>query len=478
MTTETMSTSRQHDFFAILEEFFERATGKSPEAFATFDSFGEEIRKNSTALAKRVPDALRYAWDTLPQFYEHHRVQGFEEAKQAAGLKFVLGGSSRFGKTHFDSVRKMLLYADTILVPDPVLPWMEAPRDDERFQHVLHVEAAFSLLHLKPIVDAKLPYPAVIVFPSYEKSLEIQDAKTQGFINDFLVGVLSNKLGREFNEIAEIGTFATHEPEEFLRIVERQRLFVGPGCDPSQPLAEQLEEYRETIADWRSVQHQEQVAAYSESQLAYQGILERLIPQFHLLENADELNANPMLCIPGQWHYYTTCTTAFEQRLRKQGLLEEKTIASARAINQPNLSWLGNIPMKDLVRLREGNENESFRRRLANLTSQLHQASLQDLEKVTNEVSKDLSALLAEHSKGIRQQAAEFQAKYKIAAIGAFATLAAVLVPALAPFGITSAAAIALGYAKTKSEEVTKRKQQAKSLVGVLAAAKEDESSV
>jgi hypothetical protein len=476
--TETKNNSRQQDFFTILEEFFERATGKSPDAFATFDSFGEEIRKNSTVLANRVPDAFRYVWDKLPQFYESDKVGAFEEAKKAAGLKFVLGGSSRFGKTHFDSVRKMLLYADTILVPDPILPWMEAPRDDERFQHVLQIQAAFSLLHLKPIVDAEIPYPALIVFPSYEKTLEIRDAKTQGFINNFLVGVLSSKLGREFNEITEIGTFATHKPEEFLRAVESQRLFVGPGCAPGRPLAEQLKEYREAIADWRSVGHQGQIAAYSDSQLVFQGIVERLIPQFHLLENADELNANPMLCIPSQWHYYTTCTTAFEERLRKQGLLEEKTIASARAINQPNLSWLGNIPMKDLVRLREGNENESFRKRLGNLTSQLHKASLQDIEKVTNEVSKDLSALLTEHSKGIRQQAAEFQTKYKIAALGAFATLAAVLVPTLAPFGIPSAAAVALGYAATKIDEVAKRKQQARSLVGVLAAAKTDESSV
>ncbi|HSE16286.1 MAG TPA: hypothetical protein VLB46_04490 [Pyrinomonadaceae bacterium] len=28
----------------------------------------------------------------------------------------------------FDSVRKMLLYADTILIPDPILPWLESER--------------------------------------------------------------------------------------------------------------------------------------------------------------------------------------------------------------------------------------------------------------------------------------------------------------------------------------------------------------
>src|SRR6266478_8082538 len=201
---KSQTNTRQQEFFEILEEFFERATGKSHEDFATFDSFGDQVRKNAMAMAKRAPDAFGFAWDALPKFYESDRVGEFDSAKQAAGLKFVLGGSSRFGKTHFDSIRKMLLYADTILVPDPVLPWMEAPRDDERFQHVLHIEAVFNLLHLKPIVDAQLPYPAVMVFPSYERTLEIQDAKTQAFISEFLLTVLSNKSTREFESVADI----------------------------------------------------------------------------------------------------------------------------------------------------------------------------------------------------------------------------------------------------------------------------------
>lgn len=388
--TATKDKSRQQEFFSILEEFFERATGKSPNDFATFDSFGEEIRGNATALSKKGPEAFRFAWEALPQFYKRERSAAFEEARQAAGLKFVLGGSSRFGKTHFDSVRKMLLYADTILIPDPVLAWMEAPRDDERFQHVLHIEAAFSLLHLKPIINAELPYPAVIVFPS-------------------------------------------------------------------------------------SNEHQNEIAAYSDSQLVFQGIVERLIPQFHLLENAQEMGANPMLCIPGQWHYYTTCATAFEERLQKQGLLEAKTVANMRAINQPNLSWLGNIPMNDLVRLRAENQNEALRKKIGDLTNSLNESSLQDLNKVTNEVSKEISSLLCDHSKSIRDQAAESQTKYKIIALGACATLAAVVWPFLAPFGIpVSAAAVAGGYAKTKIEELSKKKQSARSLLGILAAAKAD----
>jgi hypothetical protein len=470
--------SGQPEFFAILEEFFQRATGKSPQEFATFDSFGDEIHKNATALGKKGPDAFRFAWESLPKFYETNKVRAFEEAKHAAGLKFVLGGSSRFGETHFDSVRKMLLYADTILIPDPVLPWMESARREERFRDVLLIKAAFGLLHLKPLIDASLPFPAVIVFQSWEKSLETHDPKTQVLINQFLLDVLSIKLGAEFGDLAEIAQFASQRPEQFLKTVESQGLFVGPNCTPGQSLHEHLNEYRKTIAEWRSAEEQKRATDYSDSELVLQGLLERLVPQYHLLENAEEMGSNPMLCIPSQWHYYATCATAFEERLKRNGLLQPETIASVKAINQPGLNWLGNIPIQDLVRLRIDNENQDFRQRLGDMTGQLHQAVLGDLDKLTNEISKNLSALLSEHSKNLRQQAEEFQTKYKIVALGACVTLAAVLLPFLAPFGLpASAAAVGLGYGGTKIEELAKRKQKAKSLLGILAAAKEDESS-
>ena len=464
----------QRELFEVFQEFFERATGKRRlQEFATFDSFDGVVHENAEELTRRFPEALKFAWDRLPKLYDPSDLRAFDDAQRAVGLKLVLGGSSRFGETHLDSVRKMLLYADTILIPDPVLPWMESPRSEERFRFVLLLQTIFTVLHLKPLVDADLPYPAVVVFPSFEKSLEEKDPITRAGIDDFSTQIFAEKLNIGFGSLAEVAGFATTNPADFLQKVEAERVFVGPQIDPSLPLREHIREYREHIQNWRSTEEQAKAAAFSDAQLVFQGIVERLGPQYHLLENAEETSANPMICIPNQWHYYTVCTTSFESRLKKLGLLEPKTIASVRAINQPELDWLGNIPIEDLVRLRSENENEAFRKRLSALTSQLSEASIEDLDRVTRETSKDLSSLLSEHSKGVRAQVEEFQTKYKIAAVGACVTLAAILLPALAPFGLsTSAAAVGLGYAATKIDELAKKKQRARSLVGVLAAAK------
>ncbi|MGB8458493.1 MAG: hypothetical protein WCE50_12280 [Candidatus Acidiferrum sp.] len=148
----------------------------------------------------------------------------------------------------------MVLYADTILIPDPVLPWMEDPRGEERFRDVLLLQTVFTLLHLKPLVDADLPYPALIVFPSFERSLENKDPRTRALIEKFCVEVLSAKFGTDFANFEEMVGFATANPDDFLAKVEAQGVFVGPQVDPSRPLNEHIAEYRKTIADWRSVE--------------------------------------------------------------------------------------------------------------------------------------------------------------------------------------------------------------------------------
>jgi hypothetical protein len=56
------------------------------------------------------------------------------------------------------------------------MPWLERDRREERFRHVLLLKAVHTLLQLKPLVDADLRYPPVVVFPSWEKSLEEHDA--------------------------------------------------------------------------------------------------------------------------------------------------------------------------------------------------------------------------------------------------------------------------------------------------------------
>jgi hypothetical protein len=460
----------QKAYFSLLDEFFIRATGRKYSEFCAISDFAATI-KASAHLAPRMREAFIWADKALRDFYAGPGKDLFTLARAVGGQKLVMGGGSRFGETHFDSVRKMALYADTILIADPVLPWLEIPREEERFGHVLFIQAIFVLLHLKPLVDADLPYPPIVIFPSWEKLLERHDPQTREGQKGFAAATIAFHIKKDFANLEKLAQYAVEHTGEFFAAVEGAQLLVAQDCQPDMPLNEQVAQYRRWIKTWRSEAHLRQTVDLPDSLFVLSCILERLAPQYHILENADELCAQPMFCLPQHWHYYKLCTNHLEGRLRSADVINAESIAAIRAMNEPNLQWLGNVPIESLVELRRNNENEEFRRRLNAYTKTLGEASLCDLNRVSGEVARGIAALIAEHQRTVREIRAKYSRSYSVTAVASWISVAATLVPALAPLGGMSAVTLAFRYGKEKMEELAAKNSAAKSLMGVLALA-------
>jgi len=186
-----------------------------------------------------------------------------------------------------------------------VLPWLEADRREERFRHVLWLETCHALLHLKPLVDANLPSPPVLVFPSWEKTLEQQDATTREGIDKLVVSLLSRFLKVSFSTVDECVRYAQKCPDEFLGVIDQNALFVPPEGAVGTPLKAAIKAYKTSIQTWRSPEFVAMVQGWNDAELVLNGVIERLVPQYHLLDNADNLSAQPMLCLAAHEHYYT-----------------------------------------------------------------------------------------------------------------------------------------------------------------------------
>lgn len=459
------------EFFAILDEFFTKATGTKYSDFSTPEGFGDRVRSQASVLAARAQGAYRWAARSLPEFYNKHKTDNLSAGRTLGGVKLVLGGSSRFGVAHLDTVKKMLLYADTVLIPDPILPWLETERQEERFKRVLLLETAHQLLHLKPLVDVDLPYPAVLVFPSWEKSLEERDAQTWDGIKRLVVSFLSHYLGIPFGDLREIFEYVAQHESEFLCEVNKKGLFVAPEGTIGSPLKGALTAYRANVRKWKSGEYLSHFEKLTDGGAVLNGLMERLGPQYHLLENAEVLGAQPMISVPAQCHYYALCAQLFEARLTERQLLDKTTVAAIRGLNTPQLKWLSTVPVQSLVELRQANENEPFRRKLEEFIGCLHSASLEDLNLVVAQVGRGISSLLGEYRKTLREIDSKYSAKHAktIAVLGA--ATAAALVPSLAPFLGAPALAGVVKYAHDKIDESRERRAVAKSMMGVLAMA-------
>lgn len=181
----------QIELFQMIGEFWGRATGTSPEEFSSIENFGDTIRMRGPDIKHRLEDAFNFANKQLRTFYAQAETRPFALASRLAGTKLVLGGSTNFATSHLASTRCTLLYADTVLIPDPVYPWLEDQRQNERFPFVNLLREAHAILHLRPLVDADLPHCPVFVFPSFEKSLERDDDSTKTGIAQMVADVLA-----------------------------------------------------------------------------------------------------------------------------------------------------------------------------------------------------------------------------------------------------------------------------------------------
>lgn len=463
----------QREYFSILDEFFKRATGEEATCFArSTDEFGERIRRDAHSLSAHACEAFEWFYPEITSFYQKQKTTTFLQAKQVGGLKYVMGGASRFTETHFNSVRKVLLYADTILIPDPILPWIESSRTEERFRDVLLLQEAFSLLRLKPLVDANTAYPAIHVFQSYEKSLQDRDQQTIDGIYNLTTGIVGSFLGHDFGSFNDLHEFIKRNPDDYLSGIEQNNLFIAPGQEVvGKSLQAQISEYRDEIRRWRTKEYINKFEKLSPVELVTNGMIERFTHQYHLMENAEELAANPMISIPQQWHYFELCAHAIEHRLVERGVMSEEAVRTIRALEVPGLVWLGDIHVTDLVRLREANENEELRKHLDTHIHQLHGASAGDLNRIASQVSRAIASLIAKHNNEVTAIQQKYSRSHTQTAVTAWITAAATFSPILGPFAGTAAAPLAvLGkYAWDKYNELQDLKHASQSLMGIFA---------
>jgi hypothetical protein len=463
----------QRNLFAFFEEFFQRATGKSAKNFAALDKFAETVPTLKPRV-KAVESAFEWAEPELNRIYKHGTVKIYGDAADLGGIKVVQGGGAHFHASQLNAAKRMILYTDTVLIPDPVLALIETERPEERFHSIRILEEIFFLLRLKPLIDADLGVPPVVVFPSFDRFLLAHEPITKEKMTVFLGGTLGNLLGLPLTSAEDAAAFATDNPGEFLRAVEAKRLLVAPGGPIGEPLDEALQRYIREIGAWRTREYMSFIEGLSKSQQVCNALLERLEPQFHLIDNSLAMRAQPLLSIDQQAYYFKLSAKASGDLLESESKISEATRSSIDALSTKQFEWLSNAPIDALVEMRLNNENELFRKRLAESTSILRDADIQDLDRVAAEVAKGVGGLLNDYRRAARNLEEKYRRKYAgLAGVG-WLSVGAFLIPHLAPL-IASVPGLTLAgkYAYEKMEEKNEKTKLAGSLIGVLANARD-----
>lgn len=466
----------QREYFNLLEGFFQEATETTAEKFLEMgESFdGAVQRRRNDRFVKRFGDALDNYLPKIEAFHLKASDTFLGTHQSVGGLKCVIGGSSRFPETAFDGFRKFALYADTIFIPDPILPWIEVDRRAERFRHLYFLQSCLYLLKLKPLIDIDLPYPAVIVFPSWEKSLESTNEETKDSISEFLLNFFSYYLNSNFEDESELVDHISNKGKElFRKTVISKQLFLPPNSFPPKNFNEAVGKYVDFMHEERSDEYVKRTDALAPEILVLNGIMERLLPQFHVRDNSEMLRAHPLFWLPVHYHYFRLCSRVGNSELNQLGFLEQKTLSILQALQHPTNSWLGNIPIDEIATLRADNCNEVFRKKLVEYFNTLSNADFKEINGVAAEVGRAITSLISEHDREAKIIAEKYARKHASTLGIAVLTLGIQFFPSLAPYlGNLSACGVITKYAHDKLNQYRDSKLLGDSLFGVLSHAK------
>jgi hypothetical protein len=486
-TEPTLSLSdAQCALFRHYETLFLALTGTNSENVTSQGEIKsrlvERVRHSSDDLA----DDFNTAAGELEQFYRENATALFQAGKSAGGVKVVLGGQRQFGPSALTSTRIAGLYCDTQLIPDPVYPFLMG----DLHLNALHLQLAIVLSHilpLRPLVDARLSEPPILVFPSFEEALEEKDAITQAGLASLVVKVVAPVLNTKISTIDEMFEYAAKHEQEFLDVITNSRLFVPPGIDPDKvgTAAEAAQAYLRNLVGIRDGRILEKMRALPTGVLVLNGILERLRPQYHLLENAEELQAQPLLSQPAHWYYFERSAQAETRALVNERILRPESFDILRALQDDSLTWLANIPVKGLADIRERMEHAELREQLGKITAQLTAAGPAELDSVVREVRHALEVLIQRQQKAIKDIEAKYSPKNWSsgvgAVIGAIGGASMYFMPSLAALaGVTAPVATVLGAAgagglaaaKEAVGQFVEKRKAGKTMLGMLATAR------
>lgn len=478
IATEISLEDAQSELFRLFAEVFVALTGRSYDTLHSLEEIKESALTQARGNAETFERKFNVAMQNLGKFYERHAPAIFGHAKDLGGLKVVLGGQRTFGASALGGVRKMGLYVDTQLIPDPIYPFFEA----DLHLKARHVELMLNLhrlLQLKPLVDARLPVPPVVVFPSFEKNLEEKDVKTQIGISDLVLQVAGSACPATFSSMDELVKYTHDRKDEFIHAMLAAQLFVPSGAMPGQIMSapEAIERHINDLREYRSPENVAAMEKLPPESVILLGIHERLTPQYHLLENGEEFSAQPLLTQSAHWHYFEKCAQSAAQALRRNGLLSEDALLTVRALQSEKLAWLANIPIPMLAVLLQNQENIGFRDELRKHTALLSAAGAADLDRVVREVTHAVESMVQKHQKTIKDIEAKYSTKNTIGVSlgmgGAVLGAAAQFIPSLGIIGVAApvvGAGLAVAkYTNKKLHESAEKKLARRSLMGVLA---------
>ena len=348
------------------------------------------------------------------------------------------------------SFRRLGLYFDTLCVTDPLFLPTESWRANQIALTDAPMESGyliwfFLLLRLEPLFLADCDPPLAVLYPSL-LSLHLKDdlqaelrAQEVAFDTTRKLLGIDRKVSSwdDFIEVTK-----TVPEESALRILRTDPMFQGHSIKDILSLGlgmlfEASGYARETRAVFESMPRNLKLV------WGIQTFVSRsLYPILHSENECSHLPLARYVRDRKQWAILKTLLQrSASESAESLGLTPED--AAVFAFENPDLQWLSNVSVAELIRLRELGFMEEMRDFFRVNTAALRRASVKESGAVLQQISARFDDRLNAHAKELKRREAEYRRSLKLSAASLVVTaglgVASVALPAMLPVAIGSA---------------------------------------
>lgn len=387
----------QEAYFKIIHDNFSHfydlmvERGSDPHSFAKAASKNPEARGDLSGPIPDFIEAIREFWESCGEAISVH----ISDTQQ---LKAVFGGDL-FPSYAKNIVSTCGLYVDTIILPCPFLRSADLFRIwDEENQVYYLMKHGLNLLRFRDAALADVNPPMVVVMPE----MWLMQEGYGNFIADLgkRDGLLhaGRLFGRQFNDVDDAGDFFKQfvTPNDVANaLVQQDRLLFDTEWDG--PVEDQIARYISTY----TAPYAAELGNHT-GRLVLTHAFNRMTQANDLLQRSHQLGGAPIIEAETSWRYFTWMLE-YNSDVDPES---RKHLHMTRGLQygfQTEISWLGNIPLDDLIEIRRSGAADEIRETLSKGISEIAKANPSGFYRSADKIMDNINAEFEKHEAKLRE---------------------------------------------------------------------------
>lgn len=446
----------QSSYLDLAEDYFGSLYRTSP----TKDPAGAADHYARMSLAGSVMlENLRSLPQDIVEFWRSNEESLKSEIGKLNGLKANYGGdiSPSDGPS---LISRTGLYADTILIPDPILRCSSFVATDTlypAYSLFYLLKHAFNVLNMRDLLLADVDPPIAVIYPS-EIMLRRDNVNVCAkYATQDAVEYFSELFQQDFKNAEEVDVFLKdHNSISALVDAIKDHSVLIPDIRQESNVADGLRKFEEKHKSLGFLP----VIDENIGNIIRLSTYGRLIGLGAHLSDCGSFRSEPLFDAPNSWHMYLWKIRNESMKITSEySRRPDVDTMVVNAMQLDNLKWLGRVPLDKLVLLRKNGELSELREVLRREILEIKSATEDELSEVAKQVEYNMTEAFKRHSQDIRQIESRCKSKYNIdgglIVVGAISAAASLVFPPACLLGLIGGHGIAdlyLTYRERKEE--------------------------